>query len=229
MDQEQVFSTQEVENVMDQATQQDTKEVAPQPEQSSGIYTENGTLTQESVNTLANMGYLPKNTPPEQVKMYADICRHLGLDPFKRQVYLIEYKSKNGGKTYSLQISQDGLLAMAHRTGEFAGVDNPEPISDKDGTLVAAKCTAYRFMQGEARPFTSKVLRKEYDQGNSIWKNKPFTMLGKVARVQALRLAFPDDTAGLYTTEEMPADDGGEGKREKAKQASRGKMKPSGK
>jgi hypothetical protein len=40
-------------------------------------------------------------------------------------------------------------------------------------------------------------------QPNSMWSNKPMTMLVKVAESQALRLAFPD-MSGTYSEEELP-------------------------
>ena len=38
---------------------------------------------------------------------------------------------------------------------------------------------------------------------NSQWKSKPATMIRKVAVVQALREAFPEDFGGLYSEEEL--------------------------
>ena len=37
-----------------------------------------------------------------------------------------------------------------------------------------------------------------------MWKEKPKTMIRKVAIVQTFREAFPDELGGLYSEEEMP-------------------------
>ena len=42
---------------------------------------------------------------------------------------------------------------------------------------------------------------------NQQWSKKPATMIRKVALVQALREAFPEEFQGLYSAEEMGADD----------------------
>jgi hypothetical protein len=54
------------------------------------------------------------------------------------------------------------------------------------------------------KPFYDEVTRDEYDTGRKLWESKPATMVRKVALVHALREAFPDDFAGLYSEEEMP-------------------------
>ena len=49
----------------------------------------------------------------------------------------------------------------------------------------------------------------EYNKGNAIWKEKPCTMIEKVAISQCLREAYPKDYEGLYTAEELaPAEYG---------------------
>ena len=55
--------------------------------------------------------------------------------------------------------------------------------------------------------FDEYVGRKSNGEINSQWKSKPATMIRKVALVQALREAFPDDFSGMYAGEEMGIDD----------------------
>ncbi|MDS7999093.1 recombinase RecT, partial [Streptococcus pneumoniae] len=49
------------------------------------------------------------------------------------------------------------------------------------------------------------VSREEYDKKQSTWNTMPATMIRKVALVNALREAFPEDLGNMYTE-----DDGGE-------------------
>jgi phage recombination protein Bet len=65
------------------------------------------------------------------------------------------------------------------------------------------------FVKGYEQPIESSVSFEEYvgkkSDGtvNSQWTNKPATMIRKVALVQALREAFPEELQGLYAAEEM--------------------------
>jgi len=51
--------------------------------------------------------------------------------------------------------------------------------------------------------FEEYVQRKTDGSPNRFWAEKPATMIRKVAIVQALREAFPDEFGGLYSPEEM--------------------------
>jgi len=59
-------------------------------------------------------------------------------------------------------------------------------------------------------PTEAEVSLKEYMRTDSTgrpqssWAKMPATMIKKVAIVQALRDAFPEDFQGLYSPEEMP-------------------------
>lgn len=73
------------------------------------------------------------------------------------------------------------------------------------GNEVVATCTIYR--KDWEHPFVHSVLLSEYDQQNKMWKEKPVTMIKKVATEQAFRLCFPDEMGGLpYGEEELPQD-----------------------
>ncbi len=55
-------------------------------------------------------------------------------------------------------------------------------------------------------PFDHTVALSEFNKGTATWKNMPAIMIRKVALVQALREAFPDDLSQLYAAEEMGTD-----------------------
>lgn len=50
--------------------------------------------------------------------------------------------------------------------------------------------------------------RKKDGTVNVQWSGKPATMIRKVAKMQALREAFPEDFQGMYSAEELNAGDG---------------------
>lgn len=55
-------------------------------------------------------------------------------------------------------------------------------------------------------PIVAKVSLSEYTKGQATWKEMPATMISKVAKVQALREAFPTKLGALYTAEEQRID-----------------------
>jgi len=55
--------------------------------------------------------------------------------------------------------------------------------------------------------FDEYVGRKSNGEVNQQWSTKPASMIRKVAVVQALREAFPEDLGGMYTAEERNVGD----------------------
>lgn len=136
-----------------------------------------------------------------------------GLDPFARQIYMIE----RGGR-YGIQTSVDGLRIVAQRSGEYAGQAGPYWCGE-DGKWTdvwigkippyAAKVGVYR--KGFAEPLYAVARWDSYAVPNSpMWRKMPDVMLAKCAESLALRKAFPNDLSGLYTDEEMSQADSGQ-------------------
>ena len=133
-------------------------------------------------------------------------AQRTGLDPFARQIYMI-----NRGGKYGIQTSIDGFRIIAQRSGEYAGQTAPYWCGEdgiwKDVWLAntppaAAKIGVYR--QGFPEPLWAVVRWESYAVlNNPIWKKMPDVMLAKCAESLALRKAFPNDLSGIYTDEEM--------------------------
>ena len=144
-------------------------------------------------------------------------CARTGLDPFARQIYMIERWTKNGPKP-TIQTGIDGFRLIARRaTDQRHGTFGYEPTlwCGADGKWVdvwlaagppaASKVTVFR----DGSTFPAVALYREYvgklknGDPSHMWRDKGSLMLAKCAEALALRKAFPQDLSGLYTADEM--------------------------
>lgn len=140
-------------------------------------------------------------------------ARRTGLDPFARQIYMIERQGKQ-----TIQTGIDGFRLIARRTvehtGESLGYEDtlwcgPEGVwTDawlKAEPPAAAKVVVIRGGQrfSAVALFREYVATKRDGSPTSMWATKGALMLAKCAEALALRKAFPQDLSGLYTSDEM--------------------------
>jgi len=145
------------------------------------------------------------NAPKAELAVFLHYAQRTGLDPFARQIYMIE----RGGR-YTIQASIDGLRIVAQRSGEYAGQVGPFWCGE-DGVWtdvwlektppLAAKVGVMRI--GFNEPLWGVAKFDSYNANSPIWKKMPDTMIAKCAEALALRKAFPNDLSGIYTSEEM--------------------------
>lgn len=127
---------------------------------------------------------LLRGIEPAKAAILIAVCQRYSLDPVLKHAVLV---------SGNLYITRDGLLQVAHASGQLDGI---EVIVADDGEW--AEAVVYR--KDMAHPFRYRVYRKEYDTGKGAWATHPISMLVKVAEVFALRRAFP---VGLTPIEEM--------------------------
>ncbi len=155
---------------------------------------EGATVASEEYQLIKNIA--AKGASDTEFKLLMHLANNYGLDPLARQIWCIKY----GNSPAQIFTSRDGLLLIAHRSGQFNGMSKPEYTYDKDGRLESCTISVYR--KDMEHPFTSTVFIEEYGGGaNQLWKKMPRVMLLKVAESTALRKAFT--ITGLYTPEEM--------------------------
>lgn len=171
-------------------------------------------LTQRDIDTLVAVGAIPKGTPPDVIEFFSRCCAESRLSPFKRQIHIIKRWSKDGDR-YTIQTGIDGYRARADRTNLYAGNDEYrfdegiteyEMVKQNRKPPITATATVYKAVAGTRCPFTATARWEEYYPGEKqgfMWDKMPFLMLGKCAEALALRKAFPDELAGIYTDEEM--------------------------
>jgi len=135
-----------------------------------------------------------KNATVEEFKLFLYTANKYGLDPLVKQVWFVKYNKNDVGSIFT---GRDGFLSIAHRSGQFDGMDTDAIYSD-DGGLEGAMCIIWR--KDMSHPFTVKVKLSEYSKGQANWKSMPETMIKKVAESQCLRKAF--NISGIYSPEE---------------------------
>ena len=183
-------------------------------------YDSNGEKVKLSPTTVRN--YLVNgggNVTDQEVMMYLTLCRYQHLNPFLKEVYLIKY----GNSPATIVTGKDLFMKRANRNPNYAGkkagiiVASKEngAVTEREGTVYIPETEeliggwAKVYIKGHTEPEYASVSFNEYagrkSDGtlNSQWATKPATMIRKVALVQALREAFPEDFGGLYSPEEM--------------------------
>ena len=172
-------------------------------DQQLDVYKKEFGLSKNEVNMLK--GTIAKGSTDPEMRMFLYQANYVKLNPFKNQCRLIIRGGNNRSATFQTTI--DGYRSIAHRSNAYAGMDDIKYDTEDDDNPKWAKVTVYKMVQGTKVAFTSKARWSEYlpekENARFMWKRMPYLMLGKVAEALALRKAFPEDLAGIYTEDEM--------------------------
>lgn len=165
------------------------------------------TIDVEKLKTYLNAMGMANNLSNGEFQQFVEIAQGFGLNPFKREIYANKY-----GNNFSVIVGFETYIKRAERTGKLSGwhvttegqVDKSQPIN----STLRAQITIHR--RDFEHPFTHEVWFSEYfgttkDGGlNKFWREKPITMIKKVAMAQGFRLCFSDELGGMpYTAEEL--------------------------
>jgi phage recombination protein Bet len=164
-------------------------------------------------------GIIPAQYNPQQIQLIRDMCakdcteneflllmqmaRTYQLDPFAKQIWAVKYPNAPA----AIFCGRDGFIAIAHRNGNFDGMESGTRTDENDELI--GWCRVYR--KDMSHPFVVEVPFSEYVQRNKqgevtkFWREKPKTMITKVAESHALRRAF--GISGLYSPEEIDTGD----------------------
>ena len=137
-----------------------------------------------------------KGANDNEFGVMVELARKYQLDPFARQIWLVKY----GDSPAQIFCGRDGYLAIAHRSGQFDGIQSGSRIEDNE---LIGWCRVYR--KDMSHPIEVEVYASEYSTGKNLWRDKPRTMIQKVAEAHALRRAF--SISGLYSPEEIDTGD----------------------
>jgi phage recombination protein Bet len=138
-----------------------------------------------------------KGCSDNEFKLLVHMANEYQLNPLKKEIWAVKY----GFNPAQIFVSRDGFLSIAHKSGQFNGMETTfdEVKLDDNKKDLTATCIVYR--KDMEHPISVTVYQSEYDSKMSVWKTKPRTMLQKVAESQALRRAFNVD--GVYSPEEF--------------------------
>nr|DAP05139.1 MAG TPA: RecT protein [Caudoviricetes sp.] len=154
----------------------------------------------------------------QEVNYFVHLCRGQGLNPFLKEIYLIKF----GQQPATFVVSKEAFLKRAEANSQYDGAESGIIVMNGNGEIIERK--GGFFLKGSEQvvggwakvyrkdrkyPSDVQVTFEEYagrtkdGNLNSNWANRPATMIKKVALVQALREAFPNDLNNLYTEEEQ--------------------------
>lgn len=135
---------------------------------------------------------LARNCTDTEFAMLLYQAKTLQLDPLRKQIWAVKFADQPA----LIFVGRDGYLQIAHRSGQFDGMESG---TRAEGTDTIGWAKVYRKDMGH--PFVKEVRLSEYDKKQGNWKVMPHTMIQKVAESQALRAAFA--ISGVYSPEEF--------------------------
>ena len=161
----------------------------------------------------------PETVTEQEIVMFMNLCRFQHLNPFLREAYLIKY----GSQPATIVTGKAALEKRAARCRNFEGFEAGVVVVSRAGELeyrpgslvldgeelVGGWCdihvTGFKVPVRAVVSMNEYVGRKKDGTVNAQWQGKPATMIRKVAKMQALREAFPEDFQGMYSAEELGA------------------------
>lgn len=175
----------------------------------------------ELINVLRNSLYPSAQT--DSIKLVIGYCKAAGLDPIQKPVHIVPmWDSKLGTMRDVIMPGIGSYRTQAARSGEYAGVSEPEFGDDVTKTLGGAEITypawcrviVKRLLANGAiaefaaterwiENYAVKGGKEKSIAPNTMWMKRPYAQLAKCAEAQALRKAFPEFSGAQPTADEM--------------------------
>lgn len=147
----------------------------------------------------------------QELELFLNLCKYQKLNPFLRDAYLVKF----GTAPANIIVGKDFFIKRAYASEEFKGYEAGVIVLNKDNEIIERPGSFYakeveklvggwvKVFKKDGTEFYHTVAFDEYNSNQSTWKKIPATMIRKVALVQALREAFPEEFQGLYDSGEM--------------------------
>lgn len=166
--------------------------------------------------------FFPHGASVDDKRFCMQVAEQLNLNPLLKQIHFVPRKTNIGTPQNPNWIEKvepisgrDSYLTLAHRTGQLESLERYSeirafPTMNEKGKWVLEDdlCGVSKiYKKGHATPFVTVVRYSEYVQKTNkgevtkFWKEKPITMIEKVAESQNLRKAF--NITGLYDESEL--------------------------
>lgn len=144
------------------------------------------------------------------------LCRAQRLNVFAGDGYLLGYRNRNTGEvSWSLITAHEAFIKRAELHPDYNGIEHGVIVLDTEtdeiklepGDFVPPKSkllggwATVHFHKRE-RPSHVRVKLETYQKPYGVWTSDPAGMIVKVARVHALRIAFPTMLGGMLMREE---------------------------
>lgn len=175
----------------------------------------------ELINVLRNSLYPSAQT--DSIKLVIGYCKAAGLDPIQKPVHIVPmWDSKLGTMRDVIMPGIGSYRTQAARSGEYAGVSEPEFGDDVTKTLGGVEITypswcrviVKRLLANGAiaefaaterwiENYAVKGGKEKSIAPNTMWMKRPYAQLAKCAEAQALRKAFPEFSGAQPTADEM--------------------------
>ena len=159
---------------------------------------------------------------PASIKLVIGYCKAAGLDPMQKPVHIVPMWDSKAGQMRDVVMPGVNLYrTQAARSGQFAGMSEPEFGIDQTDTIGGQKITypewcrvtVKRLMSnGTVAEFTAREFwienyavkggKEKSIAPNAMWTKRPRGQIAKCAAAQALRIAFPE-IASQPTADEM--------------------------
>ena len=185
------------------------------------VYKKSDWLSNEEKSVIDRQ-FFPHGASIDDKRFCMQVAEQLNLNPLLKQIYFVPRKTNIGTQQNPNWVEKvepiagrDSYLTLAHRTGQLEAIERhseikPFPTIDEKGKWVLEDdlcgiSTIYK--KGHTRPFITIVRYSEYVQRTNkgevtkFWKEKPITMIEKVAESQNLRKTF--NITGLYDESEL--------------------------
>lgn len=132
-----------------------------------------------------------KGATDAQFRMFCEVCKSTGLNPFLKEVYYVPDKG-------IIMAARDGYLRVANENPQFDGM---ETTVERDNNKVPIKAICKVWRKDRAHPVTCEAYFSEYKKSSPVWTQYPSAMISKVAEVLALKRSFTIN--GVVSEEEM--------------------------
>jgi len=183
------------------------------------ITTRSGEVIYLSKQTCINYLTNGVNISDSEFTMFFQLCKAYKVNPFLREAYIVKYDSNTPATiVLDYKVLQQLAESKASYNGMIHGVvvaDETNKTFERAGEfklpnerLVAGWCEVYRRDHEHATKvyamFDEFAGKKKDGSLSKNWKEKPCFMITKVAKVQALREAYPNLIASnTYIQEEL--------------------------